>query len=215
MEHAPDYHDAPKRADPSLPLRGAKPPRRVILASHLIFTGYAHWLSNDPRGSGSTETRKDELKELGEIHSGRKAIQPPRDELQKFFRDAKPKLDHDQIWFREEMRRMIGGAFGAVVNKRGYTLWGCGVCSNHAHVVARTHRDRSEVIWEHFADAARDALRAAGMVPADHPVWSHRPYKVFLYAPAEVRQRITYVEQNPVKEGLSQQQWEFVQTYAG
>jgi hypothetical protein len=190
-------------------------PRRIILASHLIFTGYAHWLSNDPRGSGSTETRKEELKELGGIHAGRKAIQPPRDDLRRFFREAEPKLDHHRMWFGEEMRTVIGSAIGAAVAKRGYALWGCAVCSNHAHVVARTHRDRSEVIWEQLACAARDVLRAAGMVPAEHPVWSHRPYKVFLYIPDEVRQRIAYVEQNPVKEGLPQQHWEFVQPYRG
>ena len=42
--------------------------RRSFLASHLVLHGYGHWLSNDPRGSGSESVRKDELKTLGEIH---------------------------------------------------------------------------------------------------------------------------------------------------
>ena len=97
-------NDSPK--NPNTPLRGTpvRPPRRVILASHLVFTGCAHWLSNDPRGSGSTETRKDELRELGDIHHGRKRLQPPRDELKNFHRAAEDRLQHEGLprqnwWF--------------------------------------------------------------------------------------------------------------------
>ena len=39
---------------------------------------------------------------------------------------------------------------------------------------------------------------------------SARPYKVFLYHPDEVWDRTGYVEQNPLKENLPAQQWEFV-----
>jgi hypothetical protein len=56
-------------------------------------------LSNDTRGSGSDEVRKEELKDLGEIHVGRKPVQPPRDELRRFYRKAKPLLDHDTVCF--------------------------------------------------------------------------------------------------------------------
>ena len=73
------------------------------------------------------------------------------------------------------------------------------------------HRDRAEIIWMNIANAMRDALRSAGLTPSDHPVWSHRPYKVFLYSSDQVRGRIQYVEENPLKEGLDQQRWDFVQ----
>lgn len=199
----------------SLPLRGnpKRPPRRVILASHLVFSGYAHWLSNDPRGSGSIETRKDELRDLGDVHQGRKHIQPHRDELRQFHRNAKGRLDHEIVWFQEQHRTVIGNAVGSAAQNRGYTLWACAVCSNHAHVVVRSHRDRSELIWDNLSISATDALRKAGLVAADHPVWSHRIYKVFLYTSDDVLGRIDYVEQNPEKEGLPRQSWSFVTTY--
>src|SRR5690349_21729720 len=73
----------------------ARPARRLILGAHLVFHGCGHWLSNDPRGSGSEETRKEELKDLGEVHVGRKKVQPPRTELRQFYRKAEPLLDHD------------------------------------------------------------------------------------------------------------------------
>src|SRR5262245_30402857 len=91
--------------------------RRVIhvnttIAHHLIFHGYGHWLSNDPRGSGSTETRATKFAELGEIHHGRKKVQPQRNELRAFYRKAEEKLDHHTIWFDDRMRSAIADAFG-------------------------------------------------------------------------------------------------------
>jgi len=79
------------------------------------------------------------------------------------------------------MRTVIANAIGEAANRFGYTIWALAICSNHGHAVVRSHRDHAEVIWQRFADASRDALRAAGLVPKDHPVWSHRPYKVFLH----------------------------------
>jgi REP element-mobilizing transposase RayT len=187
--------------------------KRQILASHLVLHGYGHWLSNDPRGSGSESIRKEELKHLGEIHHGRKKTQPPRHELKDFYRKASPLLEHEPLWFDDEMRRVIAEAIGEVARERGYTLWALCVCSNHAHAVVRSHRDRSEVIWQHFADASSEAVRKSGLVPPSHPVWSHRPYKVFLYTDEDVNGRVGYVEDNPEKEGLPRQRWECVQPY--
>jgi REP element-mobilizing transposase RayT len=175
-----------------------------------VLHGYGHWLSNDPRGSGSTEVRKDELQDLGEIHFGRKRVQPSREELRAFYREAETRLEFPVVWFRKHFRDAIGAAFEKVIGQKGYTVWACAVCSNHAHLLVRTHRDRAEIVWNEFATASRDALRVAGMVPERHPVWSHRPYKVFLYLPAEVDDRVGYVEKNPIKEGLPRQTWGFV-----
>ena len=97
--------------------------------------------------------------------------------------------------------------------KTGYTLWACAVCSNHAHVVARTHRDHTDWVWLNLANGATKALREKGLVPPNHPVWSDRPYKVFLYTPKDVTDRIDYVEENPEKEGLPRQHWSFVKPY--
>jgi REP element-mobilizing transposase RayT len=201
---------------PGLPLRGSKnPPRRPILASHLIFTGYSHWLPNDLRGSGSTEVRNEHLGALGEILPGRQKPQPPRRYVEGFSRDAQQRIDNPLIWFDERQRDIIGRAFDDAAKLHGYTLWALAVCSNHAHVVVRTHRDRSEVIWMNLARAARLALQEARAVPEKHPVWSHRCYKVFLHTPGEVRGRIQYVNDNPLKERLPRQNWEFIVPYFG
>ena len=192
---------------------GAKGTRRVILGAHLVWHGYGHWMPNDPRGSGSTEIRKDELGDLGEVHFGRKRQQPTREELREFYRNANPRLEFEPFWFDAKMRQTIGDAIGRAVEAKGYTVWQFALCSNHAHGVVRTHRDRSEVIWDALAQASREALRATCGIDPSHPVWSHRPYKVFLYTPDQVIDRIDYVLKNPEKEGLPRQSWWFVKPY--
>jgi hypothetical protein len=51
-------------------------------------------------------------------------------------------------------------------------------------------------------------LYGAGSSCVDQKSW-----KVFLSTPEEVRQRISYVERNPLKEGLPRQVWPFVTPY--
>src|ERR1700722_1856325 len=180
---------------------------KAIIGHHLILTGYGHWLPNDVRGSGSTEVRSEELRDLGEIHLGRKAVQPPRNELREFHAEAAEKLYHPVLWFDEAKRQAIAEAFAQVIVKQKYTVWACAILRNHAHLCVRRHRDDALTMWTHFATASRPAISE------NHPVWSARPYKVFMYEPDDVRSRIQYVENNPIKEGLPAQTYPFVTPY--
>jgi len=177
------------------------------------MTGYGHWLPNDPRGSGSTEVRKDDLKDLGEVHFGRKRVQPPRDELRSFFRVVEPKLEHPMLWFDAKMRTAIADGFRRAIAMHRYSVWSCAILRNHAHLVVRTHKNRSEEMWDDFAREAKESLRAFAEVPPNHPVWSHRPYKVFLITNDEICGRIRYVNENPIKERLIAQNWDFVKPF--
>jgi REP element-mobilizing transposase RayT len=187
----------------------------VIIGSHLILHGYGHWLPNDLRGSGSSEVREEKFEPLGEIHFGRKRIQPPREELKAFWREGEELLDHELFWFSATTRELIAASFAQVVARFGYTVWACAILKNHSHLVARRHKDDPETIWGRFADASRAAIRAAGLVDATHQVWSLRPYKVYLNSPSDVRGRIQYVNDNFEKERLPVQTYEFVQPYDG
>lgn len=151
--------------------------------------------------------------DLGEIHFGRKRVQPPRSELRGFYRRAEERLDSPTVWFDNAKRQAIGKAFSRVTDTHHYTVWGCAILRNHAHLCVRRHRDNARMIWMHFAESARAALREFGDVPDDHPVWSNRPYAVFLYRPEDVRRVIAYIADNPIREGLSPQAWSSVQPY--
>jgi hypothetical protein len=80
-------------------------------------------------------------------------------------------------------------------------------------MVIRRHRDDALAMWKAITEATTPIFRAFSDVGTHHPIWSLRPYKVFLRTPDEVRSRIVYVESNPGKEGLPAQRFDFVQSY--
>ena len=190
---------------------------RSVIAHHLILTGYGHWLPNDLRGSGSEDFYDVKLAPLGPIHHGRKPPeeQPSRRELRHFYRKAEPLLNFPIIWFDDAKRQVVADAFREVISAERYAVYACAILSNHAHLVIRRHRDDALTMLSKLADASRLRLRFSHKkdIHPDHPVWSQRPYKVFLYTPDDVRGRVDYVSQNPLKEGLPEQHWDFVVVY--
>jgi hypothetical protein len=187
----------------------------VIIGLHHVISGYGFWAVNDLRGSGSIEIRQEKFEELGPILPGRQSIQPTREELRAFHREVEERLDHPLFWFDERARIVIAQAFARVAKECNYTIWACAILRNHAHLLTRVHKDDHLTQWGAFADGAREALRAAGLCAPDHPVWSLRPYTVFLNQPIEVHGRVDYIGKNPEKEGLARQDWEFVREYNG
>lgn len=205
----------PEDLEPCLPLRG-RTHDKIIVAGHLVISGYGHWLPNDPRGSGSETFRNEIFKDLGEIHQGRKRVQPTREQIREFFRRAEPLLQHKTLWFDSAKRQAISDAFARVVEKFGYTVWSCAILKNHAHLIARRHRDKLEEMWDRFASEATRVLKERfPSIAQDHPIWSHRPYIVYIYDAAGIRSRIKYVNDNPPKERLPRQAHPFVLPYDG
>jgi hypothetical protein len=88
------------------------PKRPPIFGHHLIWTLYGHWLSNDPRGSGSEAVRDPKFQALGDAHFGRKAQdqQPNREEFKEFYRKAAQLLEYPPFWIDEAKRQAISDA---------------------------------------------------------------------------------------------------------
>jgi REP element-mobilizing transposase RayT len=193
----------------------AKAPKRSrsILAHHLVLMGYAHWLPNDLRGSGSDEIRNQLLADLGDIHQGRKWIQPTREELKQFHQQAEPKLEQEVLWFDEQMRTTIAQSFAATAENFGYKIYACAVLKNHAHLVVPRHQHQHDVMWRTFAESAAASLRSLFNIPDRHRIWGNRPYSKFLYSPHDIHTRIDYVNDNPEKEGLPRQHYDFITPY--
>jgi hypothetical protein len=99
------------------------------------------------------------------------------------------------------------------VKRFGYTVWGCAVLRNHAHLVLQRQKHDYRVMWRTLAESARQSLGVVAEVPPHHRVWGERPFSRFLYNPAEVKARIDYVNANPAKEALPAQNWGFVVKY--
>ena len=198
---------------------------RRVIAVHLVLTLYGHWAVNDPRGSGSMNFIDEKFEPLGPIHFGRKPRheQPTRHELKAFHAEHEALLNFPIFWIDRAKRTAIAEAIRDVIQADGYTCYACAVCGNHVHLVIRTHKHDALTIWNHFADAIRSRLTSTSSVESrlrfpeefspQHPVISARPYKVFLYTPDDVWDRVDYIKKNPLKEHLPPQHWDFVTPY--
>src|SRR5262245_43920316 len=79
----------------------------MVAAYHLIWTLYGWWLPNDPRGSSSDTIRQDLIAELGELHRGRKKLQPSGRVLREFYDEAKLVLKHELRTLTEEEVQIV------------------------------------------------------------------------------------------------------------
>jgi hypothetical protein len=191
--------------------------RTPVIACHHILSLYGHWAVNDPRGSGSSGFADVKFAPLGPIHFGRRpnGEQPTREELRAFHEKHGELLNFAVVWIDDAMRCEIAGAVDDAIRAHGYTCYACAICSNHLHLVIRTHRHKARQQWDNLAECIRRRVRHrfAERIAAQHPVISARPYSVLLFTPDEVWTRVRYVENNPLKDGLLRQRWEFVTPY--
>lgn len=185
----------------------------MLIAQHLILTGYGHWLPNDPRGSMSHEFRSEEIPALGEIHHGRVANRPPNEKLRGFYREAKPLLLHKTLWFTDAERQVLTNAIGEVVRRERFTCYALAVLRDHVHLLIRKHRLRGEDMIHRLKLHTRDVLRATGAVPLAHPVWSEDLCHLYKNTPDEVRVCIQYIWDNYTKHRLSPTAADFVTPY--
>ena len=185
----------------------------MVIAHHIILTGYGHWLPNDPRGSMSRRIRNEAIRSLGDGHYGRRRKQPRSAELRAFYQGAKERLAHPVIWFEAPERNGIGEAFGEVIAEENLTCYVCAVLRNHAHLVIRKHRLKAEEMIARLRQASRRELSSRQLIPTDHPLWSSDPYVAYKDSTEAVRAAIAYVHDNFAKHGIAPQKWTFVAHY--
>jgi len=174
----------------------------VVIAHHLVLTGYGHWLPNDPRGSMSEATWCPDLAELAESHYGRKRVQPSVGELRAFYQQAQKRLARPTLWWDARERVELVRAFSDAVTRERLTCYACAVLRNHAHLLVRRHRLKAEDMIALLKDAGRWRLREADLAPADHPVFSADSCHVFKSTPQLVRGCVQYIHDNYTKHDL-------------
>lgn len=187
----------------------------LIIAQHLVWTAYGWWLPNDPRGSGSKAIRKEMLAELGELHFGRKSIQPAGSVVREFYERVAEVLKHPLLTFDETAGTEIARAFGEVIAEQRYTCCACAIMPDHVHILIRKHKHQAEEMIEFLKEKSRSRLSATNHRAADHPTWTNGGWKVFLDHPDEIRRTIKYIEKNPLPLRLPRQHWPFITIYDG
>src|SRR5262249_5851978 len=93
--------------------------RAMVAAYHLIWTAYGWWLPNDPRGSSSHEIRVERIRDLGELHHGRKAVQPSSAEIGAFYEEARQALKHELLTLDERARLVVAASLAVIIHQRG------------------------------------------------------------------------------------------------
>lgn len=208
---------------------------RPIVAYHSIFGAYGFWLPNDPRGSWSTEVKADHLKPFGEpIHPGtRKSVAGrPHDRTLRF--EAKQHLLRKNVVFDSAQIDCIGRGLAELISQTKVVVYATAIMPDHVHLVYPRPECSAEQFVGMFKRAGSRALRKEGLHPfaaADqHRVdaaakrcgdaaakqdrvptpWAEDAWHVFLHDDEEIRQRIEYVNNNPIRAGRSAQHWEFV-----
>ena len=188
----------------------------LVIAHHLVWSVYGAWLPNDARGSNSSEIRNPVLAELGELHQGRKKVQPVGRVIREFYREAAPKLQHPLLTLEAEQRDEVAAAFLNVIEDKKYTCYACAVMPDHVHILIRKHKFTDEQIAEHLMTASRYRLIERGFREKTHPTWiAGFGWNVFQFDPQDMRRTIRYIEDNPKKGRLLDQNWPFVIPYDG
>ena len=187
----------------------------MVAGYHLVWTVYGYWLPNDPRGSMSREIRNPVIADLGDIHYGRKKIQPVGRVLRDFHDAARSVLLHELLDFSADEMQAIAASFADVIRERSYTCYACAIMPDHIHILIRKHRDIAETMIEKLQAKSREAVLRLGERIADHPVWGGPGWKVYLDSRDDIVRTVRYIENNPRKDGLPAQTWPFVKKYDG
>ena len=114
----------------------------IVVAYHLVWTGYGWWLPNDPRGSTSHTIRSDVIAELGELHFGRKKVQPASQVIREFYEKARETLEFPLMTFDDAQVAVIADSFAQVIRQTTYTCYACAIMPDHIHVLIRKHRTK-------------------------------------------------------------------------
>jgi REP element-mobilizing transposase RayT len=190
-----------------------------VLAYHVIFSTYGFWLPNDPRGSWSDFVGAWELFRFGpatKTDQRRSLAHEAHDHHKRLA--AKAALKYPPVEFTGRQARAVGQGFEAFVRKSGLTVWACSILPTHVHIVVRRHRYRVEYVVNQLKGAATRRLIEAELHPlaacaaSGRPpkAWARGEWKVFLNDAVAIRRAVRYVADNPLKEGLRRQQWQFV-----
>ena len=189
--------------------------RVMVLGYHLIFTAYGWWLPNDPRGSLSKTIHSDVIAELGELHYGRKRVQPASSTIRQFYNEATSALRHPLLAFDEDDREQLALSFAETVRRWNYTCYALAIMKDHIHGCLRKHRHTAEQMLENLQRDSQSHLISTGRRFESHPVWGGPGWKVFLESPDDFRRTIQYIEDNPIKAHWPAQQFPFVTPYDG
>ena len=198
----------------------------MVHGYHVVLPMYGFWLPNDPRGSRSDFGRKWELVRFGKATRSidrRATSELSAWELNQRKR-ARDSLKYPPASIDGMQALSVARGFAEQVASSNYTIWACSILPEHTHLVVARHIYKVEQIANLLKGAATRAISADGRhpmaaqaEPGRRPprMWAAHEWKVYLDSEEAIEDAVRYVEENPVKEGKSKQEWPFVTSFAG
>ena len=189
-----------------------------VVAYHSIISAYGFWLPNDPRGSWSDFVGSWDLLLAGgkatRIQTDRSVAAAPHDRTARLA--VKRRLKAPPVKFTGIQARTIGHGMAGVIMARQYAVRACAILPDHLHLVIARYARRIESIISELKFAATRQLYAEGLHPFQDwdgrrriSAWAVGSWNVFL-GTDDISRAVHYVENNPIKQGLSRQRWSFV-----
>lgn len=188
----------------------------MVIANHVIFGAYGFWLPNDPRGSWSDFVGSWELFRHGpatKTTETRSLAARPHNRLARLA--AKTALKRPAVQFNSSQIAAIARGFEDYARRAQLSVLACAAMPDHVHLVLARHRLNVEPLTVQLKSAATRRLIAEGLHPFSNGenCFARGQWKVFLDTPEDVLRAISYVAQNPTKEGLPPQPWPFLTTF--
>ena len=198
---------------------------KLVLSYHIVLSAYGFWLPNDPRGSWSDFVWSRPLAQHGDAtktNARRSIANKMHNNEQRHT--AKQSLKHHPVLFEGIQARAIARGFAKAKSINDLTIFACAILTDHVHMVVKRHvqlwiedmaarlkanatRLLTEENLHPFAAENRDRR---GRLPTP---WAESFWQVYLNSDEDIRRSITYVERNPLKDGLKSQRWSFVCPY--
>ncbi len=193
----------------------------MIIGFHLTWTSYGHWFPNDPRGSWSDEVWKPELAGIQALDDGRKVTRPrpvPGDRLQDFLTQGRLQLEWDTVQLTKSEVFVVATAFADVAASAALEVLACAILANHVHVVIERNHSTYERIVNHLKGRSSQWVRKARHLPPAVsrrrrvPIWTEGYWVRYIDHIEQMACAVRYVRNNPIREGLPAQNWDFVRS---
>jgi REP element-mobilizing transposase RayT len=185
----------------------------MVIAYHLVWTGYAWWLPNDPRGSMSHCIANKDVAHLGKSHYGRRTIQPLSKTIRQFHDSVVDVLKYPLLKFNDEQIQWVAEGLNSAIKKSHYTCYACAIMPDHVHILIRKHRDKAEDMIQNIQSQSCLRISESDDIDINHPIWTYGGWKGFLDSPTDIRRTILYIEDNPLNINRPRQEWSFVREY--